>query len=284
MVTSQVWVGWATKWGSLASGRKELKASHRRVKAGLFREREIAKNLPAMWEIWVQSLGREDPLEKGVAIHYCILACRIPWTEEPGGPQSIESQSAEHDWSGSAFTQHRQGVGCVKSREQPRGVWTVRFYGLDKFTGWRVGGIVQLPWRRDWDFQELGLCLLFWPQELSYCGWVCHLDLMYYREHVLRLKIHWSWIFHSLGSGSFYIVEPINLCAGLPVYIISYSFFFLWWILSYIEMKQPRVYMCSPSQSPLPPPSPPIPSRFSQCTRPEHLSHASNLGWWSVSP
>ena len=179
-----------------------------------------------MWEIWVQSLGREDPLEKGVAIHYCILACRIPWTEEPGGPQSIESQSAEHDWSGLAFTQHRQGVGCVKSREQPRGVWAVRFYGLDKFTGWRVGGIVQLPWRRDWDFQELGLCLLFWPQELSYCGWVCHLDLMYYREHVLRLKIHWSWIFHSLGSGSFYIVEPINLCAGLPVYIISYSFFF----------------------------------------------------------
>ena len=43
-------------------------------------------------------------------------------------------------------------------------------------------------------------------------------------------------------------------------------------------MKQPRVYMCSPSQSPLPPPSPPDPSRFSQCTRSERLSHASNLG------
>ena len=60
-----------------------------------------------------------------------------------------------------------------------------------------------------------------------------------------------------------------------------YHFFYLWWILSYIEMKQPWVYMCSPSQSPLPPPSPPIPSRFSQYTRSEHLSHASNLGWWS---
>ena len=56
-----------------------------------------------------------------------------------------------------------------------------------------------------------------------------------------------------------------------------FFFFYLWWILSYIEMKQPRVYMCSPSQSPLPPPSPPIPARFSQCTRSEHLSHASNL-------
>ena len=60
---------------------------------------------------------------------------------------------------------------------------------------------------------------------------------------------------------------------------ISYFFFYLWWILSYIEMKQPWVYMCSPSQSPLPPPSPPVPSRSSQCTRSERLSHASNLGW-----
>ena len=59
---------------------------------------------------------------------------------------------------------------------------------------------------------------------------------------------------------------------------------FLEWILSYIGMKQPWVYMCSPSRSPLPPPSPPAPPRFSQCTRSECLSHASNLGWWSVSP
>ena len=46
-------------------------------------------------------------------------------------------------------------------------------------------------------------------------------------------------------------------------------------VLSYTEMNQPWVYMCSPSRSPLPPPSPPDPSRSSQCTRPEHLSHAS---------
>ena len=49
-------------------------------------------------------------------------------------------------------------------------------------------------------------------------------------------------------------------------------------------MNQPWIYMCSPSQSPLPPPSPSDPSGSSQCTSPEHLSHASNLGWWSVSP
>ena len=51
-----------------------------------------------------------------------------------------------------------------------------------------------------------------------------------------------------------------------------------------IEMKQPWVYMCSPSRSPFPPPSLPAPSRSSQCTRSKRLSHASNLGWWSVSP
>ena len=49
-------------------------------------------------------------------------------------------------------------------------------------------------------------------------------------------------------------------------------------------MNQPWIYMCSPSRSPLPPPSPPHPFGYSQCISPEHLSHASNLGWWSVSP
>ena len=43
------------------------------------------KRLPEMWETWVQSLGREDPLEKEMATHFSILAWRIPWTEEPGG-------------------------------------------------------------------------------------------------------------------------------------------------------------------------------------------------------
>ena len=46
---------------------------------------QIVKNLPAMWETWVQSLRREDPLEKGMATHCSILVWRIPQTEEPGG-------------------------------------------------------------------------------------------------------------------------------------------------------------------------------------------------------
>ena len=53
----------------------------------------MVKNQPAMQETWVQSLGREDSLEKGMATHSSILAWEIPWTEEPGGLQSMESQS-----------------------------------------------------------------------------------------------------------------------------------------------------------------------------------------------
>ena len=49
------------------------------------------KNLPAMQETQVRSLGREDPLEEGMATHSSILAWRIPWTEEPGEPQSVGS-------------------------------------------------------------------------------------------------------------------------------------------------------------------------------------------------
>ena len=57
----------------------------------------VVKNLPAMQETWVQSLGWEDPLEQGMATHSSILAWRIPWTEEPGGLQFIGSQRVRHD-------------------------------------------------------------------------------------------------------------------------------------------------------------------------------------------
>ena len=52
---------------------------------------QMVKNLPAMWETWVQSLGWEDPLEKGTATHSSTLAWRIPWTEEPDRLQSMGS-------------------------------------------------------------------------------------------------------------------------------------------------------------------------------------------------
>ena len=53
----------------------------------------MVKNLPAVQETWGRFLGREDPLEKGMATHSSRLAWSIPWTEEPGGLQSMGSQS-----------------------------------------------------------------------------------------------------------------------------------------------------------------------------------------------
>ena len=58
---------------------------------------QTVKNLPAMQETRVRSLGWEDPLEEGIATHSSTLAWRIPWTEEPGRLQSMGSQTVGHD-------------------------------------------------------------------------------------------------------------------------------------------------------------------------------------------
>ena len=58
---------------------------------------QLVKILPALWETQVQSLGGEDPLEKEMETHSSILAWIIPWTEEPGGLQSMGSQRIGHD-------------------------------------------------------------------------------------------------------------------------------------------------------------------------------------------
>ena len=61
-----------------------------------FPDGSVVKNLPAVKKMWIQSLGREDPLEKEIATHFSILAWEIPWTEEPGGLQSTGSQRVRH--------------------------------------------------------------------------------------------------------------------------------------------------------------------------------------------
>ena len=58
---------------------------------------QTAKNLPTVQETWVQSLGQEDPLEKGMTTQSSILAWKIPWTEDPGGLYSMGSQRVEDD-------------------------------------------------------------------------------------------------------------------------------------------------------------------------------------------
>ena len=70
----------------------------------------VVKNPPAnagTQETWVQSLRREDHLEEEMATHSSILAWRIPWTEEPGGVQSMGSQRVGHNWSDLVHTYYR---------------------------------------------------------------------------------------------------------------------------------------------------------------------------------
>ena len=77
------------------------------------------KQLPAMWETRVQSLGREVPLEKEMATHSSILAWRILWMEEPDGLQSMGSQRVGHDWASSLhFTSSKNEVARPKQKQQ----------------------------------------------------------------------------------------------------------------------------------------------------------------------
>ena len=81
---------------------------------------QTVKNLPAMQETQVRSLGQEDLLEKGKATHSSMSAWRIPWTEEPGGLQSIRSQRVEHDRLSTAQHEKTLPISCRKSMVESR--------------------------------------------------------------------------------------------------------------------------------------------------------------------
>ena len=67
---------------------------------------QLVKNLPAVQETWVRSLGGEDLLEKGMTTHSSILAQKIPWTEKTGGLQSMGLQRVRHDWATNTHTHY----------------------------------------------------------------------------------------------------------------------------------------------------------------------------------
>ena len=84
----------------------------------------MVKNLPAMLETQVQSRGQEDPLEKEMATHSCILAWRIPWTEEPGLLQSMGGKELDmteqltlHFTSPGVFPKGKPGPGTLQGKE-----------------------------------------------------------------------------------------------------------------------------------------------------------------------
>ena len=90
----------------MISNRHDIRISNKwpLVNTGVSLVVQTVKDLPAMQENWVQSLGWEDPLEKGKATHSSIPAWGIPWTEEPGGLQSTGSQRVGHNWVTDTFT------------------------------------------------------------------------------------------------------------------------------------------------------------------------------------
>ena len=102
---------------------------------------QVVKTLPAMPETWVQSLGQEDPLEKGMATHSSILSWRIPWTEEPGKLQSMGSQRVGHDWATNTHThtkfKNRQSLSImIEIRIE---VTSGKVFGWEEGTGTFLG-------------------------------------------------------------------------------------------------------------------------------------------------
>ena len=81
---------------------------------------QMVKNLPEMQGTWVQSLSWEDPLEKGMATHSSIPARRIPWTEKPGGLQSLGSQRVWQDWVTSTYIHTNSNFKKYKQGKQNR--------------------------------------------------------------------------------------------------------------------------------------------------------------------
>ena len=107
-----------------------------------------------MRETQVRSLGREDPLEKEMRIHSSTIAWKIPWTEEPGRPQSMGSERVRHDWATSLsrcfMKWERSLIICSSSYSQMAQWWRIhlqcRRLKRCGFNPW----VRKIPWRRKW--------------------------------------------------------------------------------------------------------------------------------------
>ena len=119
----------------------------------------MVKKLPAMQETKVWSLGREDPLEKGMSTYSSTLAWRIPWTEEPGRLQSMGLQRVGHDWATSlhfTFSYAKMDVGrkdCeikgLMSFSSTAGAW--EYHNVLWESCWIWG-----PWTGEWCTNKVG--------------------------------------------------------------------------------------------------------------------------------
>ena len=144
----------------------------------------MIKNLPAMHETRVQSVGREDPLEKGMATHSSILAWKIPWTEEPGGLQPVGSQRIGHDWvintKPSKQKLHEFRTTSVSSDQASTENtvhnqylrYTDYFYSRTHFTLWLIMVLVGIFLVRECRHHQMyasWFCSLMYPKHFSKC-------------------------------------------------------------------------------------------------------------------
>ena len=165
------------------------------------------KNLPAMQktkETWGWSLGRDDPLEKEMATHSSILAWEIPWTEEPGGLQSIGSQRVGHDWSDRACTGSRNEISLFPVWTSPGDV----IQGAGPYTcGEQAGGSTICPAAGSLEQTHPILNVFSWdwgtgrvsshPQRSP--GWLCHHWLKIHPK-CLPVTAGHKLILHTAGS------------------------------------------------------------------------------------
>ena len=136
-----------------------------------FPSSSAVKNLPAIQETQVQSLGWEDPLEEVMTTHSNVFARRIPWTEEPGGLQSVGSQTVGYDWSNWAWTGSETGVknpGLRAKKEKRNGSVRDRLHGPTA-SHMSSEQVVTFPW------VIRIACLPLWKktQEFMLYWWAC---------------------------------------------------------------------------------------------------------------
>ena len=118
---------------------------------------QMVKNMPAMQESWIQSLGWEDPLEKAMATHSSNLAWEILWTEEPGRLQSMGSQRVRHNWATNThirthkrgwfrgFSKHAAAASALVAMWMPLGVSCTSSAGSTNTKNKQLKN----PWSRD---------------------------------------------------------------------------------------------------------------------------------------
>ena len=103
---------------------------------------QTVKNLPVVWETWVQSLGQKDPLEKRMATQSSTLAWRIPWTGESAGLETMESQRVRHNWVTNTFTTPTISLGIGQEMGKMPFIFWYNIIKFENLLGFKRGRVL----------------------------------------------------------------------------------------------------------------------------------------------